>query len=128
MFASLGFYAWGEPLFVLVMIGSIAVNWFLGLQAGRCADSRKAQKVIAALVVAANIGILFVFKYLSFFANTLTGSQALNIALPIGISFFTFQAMSYVFDIQRGRGQARKNPLDVALYISFFPQLIAGRF
>jgi alginate O-acetyltransferase complex protein AlgI len=70
--------------------------------------------------------MLFVFKYLSFFANAAAGSEILSIALPIGISFFTFQAMSYVLDIWRGRGQAQKNPLDVALYISFFPQLIAG--
>ncbi len=125
-FSSLFFYAWGEPLFVLVMLGSIAVNWFLGLQVSRYADNRKAQRILVAIAITVNIGILFVFKYLSFFANMITNSKVLDIALPIGISFFTFQAMSYVFDIQRGRGQARKNPLDVALYISFFPQLIAG--
>jgi alginate O-acetyltransferase complex protein AlgI len=125
-FASLGFYAWGEPFFILVMLGSIAVNWFLGLRAGRYAGNRRARRTITVVTVAVNIGVLFVFKYLSFFANAAAGSRVLNIALPIGISFFTFQAMSYVFDIQRGRGQARKNPLDVALYISFFPQLIAG--
>lgn len=124
--ASLFFYAWGEPVFVFIMLGSILINWCIGLLISRYQGDRKPQNMLVALAVAINIGILFVFKYLSFFINTLTGTKALNIALPIGISFFTFQAMSYVFDIQRGRGQARKNPLDVALYISFFPQLIAG--
>ncbi|MDR1640658.1 MAG: MBOAT family protein [Clostridiales bacterium] len=123
-FASLGFYAWGEPLFVLVMLGSILANWLLGLLVGRSSGTLKT--ALAAADVCINIGILFVFKYLSFFANAIAGSEVLSISLPIGISFFTFQAMSYVLDVARGRGLARKNPLDVALYISFFPQLIAG--
>jgi alginate O-acetyltransferase complex protein AlgI len=125
-FASLFFYAWGEPIFVIIMIGSICINWLLGLHISRRAENKKAQKIIVAVAVTVNIGILFIFKYLSFFANTFSGNDIINIALPIGISFFSFQALSYVLDIQRGRGDARKNPLDVALYISFFPQLIAG--
>jgi alginate O-acetyltransferase complex protein AlgI len=125
-FASLFFYAWGEPVFVLVMVGSIIINWFLGLQVSRQVGNRKAQRIIIAVDVAVNIGILFVFKYLSFFVNTFAANDIIHIALPIGISFFTFQALSYVLDIHRGRGAACKNPLDVALYIAFFPQLIAG--
>lgn len=123
---SLFFYAWGEPLFVFVMIGSILANWFLGLQVDRHSKNKRAQRLVIAATVVVNIGTLFVFKYLSFFVNTISNSVVLDIALPIGISFFTFQAMSYVFDVQRGRGEVLKNPLDVALYISFFPQLIAG--
>ena len=127
---SLLFYAWGEPYFVLVMIGSIFINYLLALFVS--SEKIKRKKLILALTVAVNVGLLFVFKYLNFTADTvnaIAGSDVLNIrhiALPIGISFFTFQAMSYVIDVYRGRGTAQKNPLNVALYISFFPQLIAG--
>jgi alginate O-acetyltransferase complex protein AlgI len=125
-FASLAFYAWGEPIFVLLMIGSIIVNWFLGLQISRHANTKKIQRFFVAVVMTANISILFIFKYLSFIVNSFARHDVLDIALPIGISFFTFQSMSYILDIQRERGQALTNPLDVGLYISFFPQLIAG--
>lgn len=124
--ASLMFYAWGEPVFVFVMIGSALVNWLFGSLSERYGDSSKAQHMITLCTVIVNVSILFVFKYLPFLVNTFTHLQMLDIALPIGISFFTFQAMSYVFDIQRGRGRALKNPVDAVLYISFFPQLIAG--
>ena len=127
---SLLFYAWGEPYFVLVMIGSIFINYLLALFVS--SDKVKSKKLFLVLTVIVNVGLLFVFKYLNFTADTvnaIAGSDVLNIrriALPIGISFFTFQAMSYVIDVYRGRGKAQKNPLNVALYISFFPQLIAG--
>ena len=127
---SLLFYAWGEPVFVLVMMGSIVINYLLALFVS--SDRIKRKKLVLALTVAVNIGLLFVFKYLNFTADTvnkIAGSDVLkvrHIALPIGISFFTFQAMSYVIDVYRGKGEAQKNPLNVVLYISFFPQLIAG--
>lgn len=127
---SLLFYAWGEPVFVLVMIGSIVINYLLALFIS--SDRVKRKKLVLAFTVAVNIGLLFVFKYLNFTADTvnkIAGSDVLkvrHIALPIGISFFTFQAMSYVIDVYRGKGKAQKNPLNVVLYISFFPQLIAG--
>jgi alginate O-acetyltransferase complex protein AlgI len=114
--ASLGFYAWGEPVFVLAMLGSIIGNWLLGLLLEKSGD--KARKAIVATSVALNIGMLFVFKYLSFFVNAIAGSEILNIALPIGISFFTFQAMSYVLDIWRGRGQKSPNDKQKSRYIS----------
>ena len=128
--ASLVFYAWGEPKFVFVMIGSILFNWLMGLMTDRFRD-KKTAKLFIALDVAGNLGLLFVFKYLTFAmqnVRTLFGASFAvpQITLPIGISFFTFQAMSYVLDVYRGDGDVQKNPLYVGLYISLFPQLIAG--
>ncbi|MDE7019978.1 MAG: MBOAT family protein [Lachnospiraceae bacterium] len=131
--ASLLFYAYGEPAFVFVMIASIAVNYGLAVWiAGKKQENSKrfAGCLLAAAVVA-NIGILFIFKYLDFAITSLnlffhTNYQIRGIALPIGISFFTFQALSYVIDVYRGTVKVQKNPLYLALYISFFPQLIAG--
>lgn len=130
--ASLFFYAWGEPKFVLIMLLSIAANWFFGLLVGKFKDNdiRKAKACVSASVVF-NIAVLFVFKYLTFSGNIFKNIFNLNvtvpeIALPIGISFFTFQAMSYVIDVYRGNGEVQKNICNVGLYISFFPQLIAG--
>ncbi len=131
LLASLGFYAWGEPWFVLVMLGSIAVNWLLGLWMGQTVAGTRPRRLATFLTAAFNLSILFIFKYLTFTLSSLraalgAGFAVPQIALPIGISFFTFQAMSYVLDIGRGRAPAQKNPLWVGLYISFFPQLIAG--
>ncbi len=131
LLASLFFYAWGEPWFVLVMIGSILANWGFALWVDGRKKKEKPVKGIIALTVTANLAILFIFKYLMFtlgIVNSLTGGGITipAITLPIGISFFTFQAMSYVFDVSRGQGEVQKNPLNVGLYISFFPQLIAG--
>ena len=131
LFASLCFYAWGEPKYVLVMIASIIVNWFFGLLISRKRDSKKICRLIIALDVVYNLGVLFVFKYLTFTGNIIYSLFGVhlpvpNIALPIGISFFTFQAMSYVFDVYRQKGEVQTNILYVGLYISFFPQLIAG--
>lgn len=130
LLASLVFYAWGEPKFVFVMIGSILFNWLMGLLIDRRRD-KKAAKALVALDVAGNLGLLFVFKYLMFTLNNInslfgTSLTVPTITLPIGISFFTFQAMSYVLDVYRGDGKVQKNPLYVGLYISLFPQLIAG--
>ena len=128
--ASLFFYAWGEPSFVLVMLGSIFVNWALGLLVDKFRNTKRAKAPLIAAVVV-NVALLFVFKYLTFLLTNFNllfnkNIDTLNISLPIGISFFTFQAMSYVIDVYRGHGKAQKNPLNVILYISFFPQLIAG--
>lgn len=130
--ASIVFYAWGEPFFVLIMLGSIVINWAFGLAVKKNLDKDKGKaKLAVGISVAVDLSILFVFKYLTFLLKNFNllfnkDINTLNIALPIGISFFTFQAMSYVIDIYRGKGDAQKNPLNVALYISFFPQLIAG--
>ncbi|MBQ1351461.1 MAG: MBOAT family protein [Oscillospiraceae bacterium] len=130
--ASLFFYAWGEPWFVLVMLGSIVLNYFLGLWAGHVYSQGGAGRIFIVLgALFVNLGIIFVFKYLDFFIGNFNALLHLSlpmtgIELPIGISFFTFQSISYVLDVLRGKGQAQKNPLNVGLYVAFFPQLIAG--
>ena len=130
LLASLGFYAWGEPWFVLVMIASILANYGFGLWVDACKRAGRSCRAPIVAAVTANLGILFVFKYLTFTLGILNSLGAHfvipGIELPIGISFFTFQALSYVLDVHRGRGQVQKSPLKVGLYISFFPQLIAG--
>ena len=125
---SVGFYAWGEPLFVLVMLASIFVNWALALLMARSRLRRKAW-LTAAIVF--DVALLGVFKYLTFISQNLarlTGDDKLivEIALPIGISFFTFQLISYVIDVYSEKATVQKNPFRTALYISLFPQLIAG--
>lgn len=125
---SVAFYAWGEPVFVFLMLFSILVNWLIGLQMDKNLDRKKLWMITAVIFDILLIGI---FKYASFISRNLaalTGNTKLivEIALPIGISFFTFQLMSYIFDIYYGNAKAQKNPLYVALYISLFPQLIAG--
>lgn len=128
--ASLLFYAWGEPKFVFVMILSILMNYVFGLLVVKREDPGY-QKRILTMMVAANLSLFFVFKYLNFTIENLNyifrgAIPQTHIVLPIGISFFTFQAMSYVFDVALGRGEVQKNPLNVMLYVSLFPQLIAG--
>ena len=128
--ASLFFYAWGEPWFVLVMIGSILLNYAFGLWVAWAKERGKSTRPAIVATVLVNIGLLYIFKYLTFtleVANQLGANFLIPvIRLPIGISFFTFQAMSYVLDVNRGRGQVQRSPLKVGLYVSFFPQLIAG--
>ena len=126
---SILFYAWGEPRFVVVMLAMIAVNWALALLAEAQGD--KYRRMVLVTAVAVNISLLFVFKYLTFVLENTNRFLGLSIhvpsiTLPIGISFFTFQAMSYVIDVCRGDGKAQRNILNVMLYIAFFPQLIAG--
>ena len=133
LIASLIFYAWGEPIFVCILLVSVLVNYILGLLEQRWRDASPPKaKVVVVICCFVNLGILFVFKYLAFvisIINDLCGTSILKvpeIALPIGISFYTFQALSYVIDIYRKKTDCQKNPLYVGLYISFFPQLIAG--
>jgi alginate O-acetyltransferase complex protein AlgI len=131
LFASLLFYAYGEPWFVLVMIGSIIANYYFGLAVGNNRKDRTRSKILIAAMLGVNLGILYIFKYLVFtLANCNRifdlGLKVPEIILPIGISFFTFQGISYVLDIYRGVGQVQRNPLYTGLYISLFPQLIAG--
>ena len=127
VFASLFFYAWGEPSVVFVMIASILVNYVFGLLVGNFRENKRISYLLLILMLLCNLSALFVFKYMNFvfgIAGIDTGEW--NISLPIGISFYTFQAISYVIDVYRGDGEAQKNPLNVALYIAFFPQLVAG--
>ena len=128
--ASLIFYAYGEPAYVLLMIGSSAANYVLALLIDK-SGRPGVRKLILAAAVAANLGVLGFFKYTGFVLesfNALTGLgvPVPQITLPIGISFFTFQALSYVIDVYRRDVPADKNFLHILLYISFFPQLIAG--
>ena len=123
--ASLLFYAYGEPLYVFLMFLSTAVTWLLGLLYGR---SKRKRIIVIGTVY--HIVMLFVFKYLSFIASQIGivfgSTSSVNIALPIGISFMTFQMMSYLFDLYYGRVSVQRSFLKVGLYISMFPQLIAG--
>jgi alginate O-acetyltransferase complex protein AlgI len=133
LFASLFFYAWGEKKYVLVMLLSIIVNYAFGMliHTSITAWKKDIAKVLLVFAVACNLGILFYFKYLNFAFNTVnrvfnTGYAFRDIVLPIGISFFTFQGMSYVIDLYWQKVDVQKNPVKLAFYISFFPQLIAG--
>ena len=128
LFASLFFYAWGEPRNIIVMLLSIAINYFLAIGMEKSMGRRKLYFLLAVFY---NIGILFIFKYLNFTVDTvnrlLEHPIALRrVALPIGISFYTFQMMSYIMDVYRENVKAQKNILSLGLYISLFPQLIAG--
>ncbi len=125
--SSLFFYAWGEPVYVLIMLFSVAFNYGVGLHIERAEN----KKTVLVCSVAANLLILCAFKYTNFLidnANVLPfiNIPAVNITLPIGISFYTFQAMSYVIDVYRGDVKATKSIVDFTAYVSLFPQLIAG--
>lgn len=131
LLASLFFYAWGEPKHVYLMMGVILANWLFGMLVDYFRDEKKKAKIVLVLMVITNLGVLGFFKYTNFALHNLeqlfsTDWSFPQIALPIGISFFTFQAMSYVVDVYRGDGEVQANPLNVGLYVSFFPQLIAG--
>lgn len=124
---SLIFYAWGEPKYILLMIGSIIVNWFFGM----VMDEYGRKKIFLASAVILNLAVLGYFKYFNFFIGIIGDLSGKKIempavTLPIGISFFTFQALSYVIDLYRNQYKAQRNIINLALYISFFPQLIAG--
>ena len=125
--ASLVFYAYGEPVAVIIMIFSIMLNYVFG----RLASGTKHDKLAVALAAVLNIGLLIAYKYTGFFVEIFNGVTRLgvpvpDIRLPIGISFFTFQGLSYVIDVYRDKKLVQKNLFSVLLYISFFPQLIAG--
>ena len=127
LIASLLFYAWGEPVYILLLIASVLANWLFSL---RIAQKEEA-KLPLALAVIFNVGLLMVFKYSGFLVESVntvlsTHIPVPQIRLPIGISFFTFQALSYVIDVYRDRQQVQKNFFSLLLYVSFFPQLIAG--
>lgn len=126
LLVSLIFYAWGEPVYVFLMIGSIIFNSMMGYLVERLKE-RKQKKLIVAVAVIINLSVLIVFKYSGFILEMLGLIQTgtLNLPLPIGISFYTFQALSYVIDVYWGKTKS-ENPFYVGLYIAFFPQLIAG--
>lgn len=129
--ASLFFYAWGEPKYILLMLASIVINYSFGLALAMVPHKYGRAGLLAACLMI-NLGLLTYFKYFNFLIELVnhmltSGAIALkDISLPIGISFYTFQALSYVIDVYRGDIRVQKHPLYLALYISFFPQLIAG--
>lgn len=128
LLSSLVFYAWGEPKLVLLMLATITMGYILGLLIEKHSQYKKVYLVLAVVLSLAALGY---FKYADFFIanlNAVTGMSIplLKIALPIGISFYTFQILSYNIDVYRGEVPAQKNPIHLATYITMFPQLIAG--
>ncbi|MGN0360709.1 MAG: MBOAT family protein, partial [Hominisplanchenecus sp.] len=130
---SLFFYAWGEPKYVFLMLFSITMDYTVGRLIDRFKESGEMKKARTALLfsVVINLSILAFFKYADFLVgtvNSLLGTRLplLNIPLPIGISFFTFQTMSYTIDVYRGATKVQKNWINYGTYVSMFPQLIAG--
>lgn len=126
--SSIVFYAWGEPVYVFLMLGFIVFNYVMAIviDSGRLKGAG-VKRLLFVLTLIVNISALIWFKYAgTIFARTSLSDMVSRIVLPIGISFYTFQAMSYVADVYTGKLKAEKNPMYVGLYISFFPQLIAG--
>ncbi len=132
LLASLLFYAWGEPVYVILMICSIAANWLLGMAIGSKTATPTRKKAFLIIAIAFNIAVIGFFKYEGFLASNidkLIGFDLipnLHLPLPIGISFYTLQALSYIIDVYRSDCKAQKNPLYLGMYISCFPQLVAG--
>lgn len=130
LLASLIFYWWGEPRYVVLMLGVIAFAYVSGLLIDRFRRTRAA-KGLLALAVCGELAVLGYFKYADFFLNSInavlkTQFPALSVALPIGISFYIFQTLSYLIDLYRGDVAVQRSPLKLATYIALFPQLIAG--
>ncbi len=127
---SLAFYAWGEPKYVILMVATILLFYLCGLAIGRC-RTKGAKRLALAVSVFASLSLLAIFKYADFFTDTfnrVTGASLpfLNLALPVGISFYTFQCLSYTVDVYRGNAAVQKNIISFGAYVSLFPQLIAG--
>lgn len=131
LLASLVFYAWGEPVYVFLMLGSIIANWFLALGIERTGKGMR-RCTLLLLCVAANLLLLGFFKYEPFLAtniNALAGAElvpVLALPLPVGISFYTLQTLTYVIDVHRGEVPAQKSLVRLGMYITMFPQLVAG--
>ena len=127
---SLGFYAWGEPKYVFLMAGTIALFYFCGLGIDKAKEA-KWKKAWLWVSVAGGIGLLAVFKYADFFVESFNAATGLSVpllrlALPVGISFYTFQSLSYTVDVYRGEAPVQKNLISFGAYVTLFPQLIAG--
>ncbi len=131
LIASLVFYAWGEPKYVFLMIFSIIANYVFGLLMDKFRRNSRRLRLMLVLSVVVDLGLLGVFKYTDFIISNLNAAfgasfDLLKLALPIGISFYTFQAMSYTIDVYRGDVKVQRNIIDFGMYITMFPQLIAG--
>ena len=130
LISSLFFYGWGEPKLLALMVFTIALFYFCGLAIGK-ANQQKGKKFWLLVSVVVSLGLLGIFKYADFFIgtfNSLTGLGVplLKLALPVGISFYTFQCLSYTIDVYRGNVPPQKNLISFGAYVSLFPQLIAG--
>ena len=127
---SLLFYGWGEPKYVFLMAGTIIAFYSCGLAIGK-AQTQKYKKLWLTVSAVVGIGLLAVFKYADFFVENINTAMGLSIpllrfALPVGISFYTFQSLSYTVDVYRGNVQVQRNPISFGAYVTLFPQLIAG--
>ncbi len=131
MISGIVFYAWGEPLYVFAMLGSTAIDYFAGLIIHKYDDKPKVRLACLLVSLIMNLGLLGTFKYLGFIINSVNSWFGLaipnpNLPLPIGISFFTFQSMSYTIDLYRRNIKVQKNPVSFIGFVSLFPQLVAG--
>lgn len=131
LLASLVFYAWGEPVYLFLMLLSILFNYFSGLDIARNLQDKRAAKRSLVFNLIINLAVLGFFKYEGFVLDTLNGILPVHISyhalpLPIGISFYTFQILSYIIDVYRGNVKVQTNLSNFALYVTMFPQLIAG--
>lgn len=131
LLASLVFYAWGEPVYLFLMLLSILFNYFSGLDIARNLQDKRAAKRSLVFNLIINLAVLGFFKYEGFLLDTLNGILPVHISyhalpLPIGISFYTFQILSYIIDVYRGNVKVQTNLPNFALYVTMFPQLIAG--
>ena len=133
VFFSLLFYAWGEPRYVLIMLLALIIGYIFGIVIEYYIqrNMKKRAQIFTIVSITLNLGLLVYFKYAGFFVNNLNMIPGINIepiklTLPLGISFYTFQILSYTIDVYRKTARAKKNPIDLAAYITFFPQLIAG--
>jgi alginate O-acetyltransferase complex protein AlgI len=129
--ANLVFYGWGEPVYILLMLFSICLNYFNGMMVDKHRDNRKKARTFLAVNTVLNLALLFFFKYFDLFAQTASmipgvNIQTLGLTLPIGISFYTFQTMSYPIDVYRGDAGVQKNFIKFGTFVALFPQLIAG--
>ncbi len=131
LLASLFFYGWGEPMYLFLMMGSILLFYVCGLMIGRNGENPRGKKLWLVISIVVSLTLLGIFKYADFFISsfsTVTGLSIplLRLALPIGISFYTFQCLSYTIDVYRGDVPVQKNPVTFGAYVVLFPQLIAG--
>ena len=131
LLVSLIFYSWGEPKYFLIMVASIFVDYFVSRGIEKSRNNKKVSIMLLSISILFNLGILFFFKYFNFFLENINNILGLSlkyvkITLPLGISFYTFQTMSYTIDVFLGKVKAEKNIINFGAFVCLFPQLIAG--
>ena len=130
LLSSLVFYGWGEPKYLILMVSAILLFYFCGLAMG-ASKKKSGKKVWLVVSAVVSLTLLAIFKYADFFIDSFNAATGLSVpllrlALPIGISFYTFQCLSYTIDVYRGNAEVQKNPISFGAYVALFPQLIAG--